>query len=111
MLLFEVTKATVSQPAPFRDGFLLVLLLMFDGRMVSLEGMLAVPGGMIILFDNDQMQKLLNAFDIPALSLFMHKFSRIEDCSTVLYYNKNTNSAFHVKQSCPWEFTSAISWS
>lgn len=55
MLLFDVTKATVSQPAPFWDGFLLVLLLMFDGRIASLEGMLRVPGGMIILFDNDQM--------------------------------------------------------
>lgn len=55
MLLFEVMKATVSQPAPFWGGFLLVLLLMFDGRIVSLEGMLRVPGGMIILFDNDQM--------------------------------------------------------
>lgn len=55
MLLFEVTKATVSQPVSFREGFLLVLLLMLDGRMVSLEGMLTVPGGIIILFDNDQM--------------------------------------------------------
>lgn len=43
------------QPAPFWEGFLHVLLLMFDARMVSLEGMLTVPGGIIILFDNDQM--------------------------------------------------------
>lgn len=55
MLLFEVTKATLSHPVPFREGFLLLLLLMFDGRMVYLEGMLTVPGGIIILFDNDQM--------------------------------------------------------
>lgn len=55
MLLFEVTKAAVSQPASFWEGFLLLLLLMFDGWMVSLEGMLTVPGGVIILFDNDQM--------------------------------------------------------
>lgn len=36
-------------------GLLLELLLMFDGMMVSFEGMVTVPGGMIILWNNDQM--------------------------------------------------------
>lgn len=40
--------------------------------MLPLKGMLTVPGGMIILLDNDQMWELLHAWDTPAsLSLCM----------------------------------------